>query len=202
MGIGVSKVAAVSLQVSDLDRSVRWYCDVLDLRLVREFVVTEELWGVVLLDTDAEYALVLQPLPPGASAANLRGSRPVVLAVDSRGCVEDIAGRLRRLGLRPKGPLTDPDGVLVDVADPDGILLRFRYVTAPASTAFRGVTYDAAGTITGTYEHARLSTPERLVPDRTPPVSDRPPEASAAEQPHAGGELPQASQGDRGRFGG
>lgn len=163
MGVGVSGVAAVTILVSDLARSTRWYCDVLDLAFIREFAVDGTLWGVVLLDTDAGFVFVLQDRATVPGVEDLRGTRPVVLAAPSQAFVDDMADRLRRMELSPRGPVSDPDGTFVEVADPDGIFLRFRHVAAEAPVTFQGVSYGAEG-VTGTYDRPRLQVPPRTAP--------------------------------------
>ncbi|MDH6537845.1 VOC family protein [Streptomyces sp. SPB4] len=161
MGVGVSGVAAVTILVTDLARSTRWYCDVLDLVFIREFAVDGALWGVVLLDTDANFVFVLQDKGTTPGVQDLRGTRPVVLAVPSRASVDNMVERLRGMGLGPRGPVTDPDGTIVDVTDPDGIILRFRHVPADVSLSFQGVSYGADGSIVGTYHRPHLQLPPR-----------------------------------------
>ncbi|WP_432246991.1 VOC family protein [Streptomyces sanyensis] len=161
MGAGVSGIAAVTILVSDLARSTRWYRDVLDLAFIREFAVDDALWGVVLLDTDANFVFVLQDKGTAPGVQDLRGTRPVVLAAPSRASVENTAERLRAMELSPRGPVTDPDGTFVDVADPDGIILRFRHVPDEVSLGFQGVSYSADGSVVGTYDHPRLQTSPR-----------------------------------------
>ncbi|MCH0539022.1 VOC family protein [Streptomyces sp. MUM 203J] len=163
MGVGVSGVAAVTVLVSDLARSTRWYCDVLDLTFIREFTVDGSLWGVVLLDTDARFVFVLQDRATVPGVEDLHGTFPVVLAAPSRAFVDGMADRLRRMGLSPRGPVSDPDGTIVEVADPDGIFVRFRHVAADAAETFQGVSYGAEG-ITGTYDRPRLRLPPRAAP--------------------------------------
>ncbi|MFJ3976155.1 VOC family protein [Streptomyces sp. NPDC090021] len=164
MGVGISGIAAVTVLVSDLARSTRWYCDVLDLAFIREFSVDSALWGVVLLDADANFVFVLQDMDTTPGVRDLRGTRPVVLAAPSRASVNTIAERLHDMGLSPRGPVTDPDGTFVDVTDPDGIILRFRHVADDVSLSFQGVAYGADGGITGTYDHPHLQLPPRDAP--------------------------------------
>lgn len=123
----------------------------LDLQFIREFTVDGAVWGVVLHDRDADFVIVLQDLSTAPGVRDLHGSRPLVLNAPSRETVESLAGRFGGLGLDPRGPVTDPDGTVVDVVDPDGIILRVRHVTSPPDTGFQGVAYDADGTVTGIY---------------------------------------------------
>ncbi|WP_435599873.1 VOC family protein [Streptomyces sp. C10-9-1] len=161
MGVGVSGIAAVTILVSDLARSTLWYRDVLGLTVIREFAVDGALWGVVLLDTDANFVFVLQDKGTAPGVQDLRGTRPVVLAAPSHASVENTAERLRDMALSPRGPVTDPDGTFVDVTDPDGIILRFRHVPDDVSLGFQGVSYSADGSVVGTYDSPRLQTPPR-----------------------------------------
>ncbi|MFE2476105.1 VOC family protein [Streptomyces sp. NPDC059389] len=100
-GVGVSGVAAVTILVTDLARSTRWYCDVLDLVFIREFAVDGSLWGVPLLDTDANFVSVLQDKGTTPGVQDMRGTRPVVLAVPSGASVDNMVERLRGMGLGP-----------------------------------------------------------------------------------------------------
>ncbi|QHY94231.1 Glyoxalase-like domain protein [Streptomyces sp. S4.7] len=144
-------IVATTAMVRDLTRSASWYCEVLDLQFIREFTVDGAVWGVVLHDRDADFVIVLQDLSTVPGVRDLHGSRPLVLNAPSRETVENLAGRFGGLGLDPRGPVTDPDGTVVDVVDPDGIILRVRHVTSPPDTGFQGVAYDADGTVTGIY---------------------------------------------------
>ncbi|WP_432198349.1 VOC family protein [Streptomyces sp. bgisy027] len=169
MGVGVTGIVAATVMVRDLTRSARWYCEVLDLRFIREFTVDGTVWGVVLHDQDADFVIVLQDLSTVPGVRDLHGSRPLVLKAPSRETVEKLAGRFARLGLDPRGPVTDPDGTAVDIVDPDGIVLRVRHVTSPPDTGFQGVAYDADNTVTGTYTTPALDvpTPSSVSPSNT-----------------------------------
>ncbi|PWE11024.1 hypothetical protein DD630_33830 [Streptomyces sp. BSE7F] len=121
-GFGV-RVRLALVLVRDLTRSARWYCERVGLRFIREFTVDGAVWGAVLHDQDADFVIVLQDLSTVPGGGDLRGSRPVVLGAPSREMVQKPAGRFGALGLDPRGPVTDPDGTVVDVVDPDGIVL-------------------------------------------------------------------------------
>lgn len=165
----VTGVAAVTLLVADLARSARWYADLLGLDYLREFRVDGRLWGVVLLHRPAGFVLLLQARETEPEARVPDGFRPVVLAAPSREFLDAMADRCRRLGAEPRGPSADPDGSVLDVTDPDGMILRFRHVTAdtggPGGKAppFLGITYDADAAVTGTYDTPALGLP----PSRT-----------------------------------
>lgn len=63
MGIGMTKVLHVKIPVTDLQRSVSWYCSLLELDLSREFVEQGVLRGAALSDpiVAALTAAVTQP---------------------------------------------------------------------------------------------------------------------------------------------
>jgi catechol 2,3-dioxygenase-like lactoylglutathione lyase family enzyme len=142
----------VKMPVSDLARSVAWYTTLLGLTLHREFVEGGELTGAVMLHPDGFVlsARLRQRVPGEPSFA---GFDLFSLGVTDRADLETLAARARQLGsecseIADRGV----DGYALDIADPDGVLVRF---LAPAenrsatqaidATGFVGVAFDDNG---------------------------------------------------------
>ena len=143
MGIGMTKVLHVKIPVTDLQRSVTWYCDLMDLDLSKEFIEDDELRGAALMSPEGGFAFALRLRQYCAGQPDLSGFDVVALHMATRESLEDLRRRCSELGAR----CTDiqdraPHEAVVDVSDPDGTLLRFYWVgrTDQADT-FVGVTF-------------------------------------------------------------
>ncbi|MEV5089409.1 hypothetical protein AB0N18_16090 [Streptomyces griseoincarnatus] len=145
--------------VRDLTRSARWYCERASLRFIREFTGDGAVRGAVLHDQDADFGIVLQDLSTVPGVGDLRSSRPVVLGAPSRRRCRSWPGGSARSGSTRAARVTDPDGTVVDVVDPNGIVSHVRHVTSPPDTGFQGVAYDADGTVTGTLQRRARRAP-------------------------------------------
>ena len=88
--------------------------------------------------------------------ADLRGEHPIIVRVSSRETLARIATRAAAQGYEPTTG-EHGDAAWVEVVDPDGICLRFAFVTNDMQT-FTGVTFGPNGEITE-YGQPRLKLP-------------------------------------------
>lgn len=151
----VLNIRQVKIPVTDLRRSVEWYTSLLGLKLHREFVEDGELAGAVLLHP-AGFAISvrLRTLVPGAPS--FAGFDLFSLGVASRDDLELLLPRARELGAA-HGEIVDRgnDGLHLDIADPDGTLVRFLTPAAVDGAGFVGVSFDHSGVPTF-YANPRL----------------------------------------------
>jgi len=161
MSIGMTKVHHVKIPVTDLQRSVAWYCKLLDLVPYREFVEQGALRGAALRSPEASFAFALRDRKFCASQPNLAGFDLVALQMASRETLADLAAKCDRLGIE-HGPVQDrgPDEAVVDVPDPDGTVLRFFWPRENEETLrFLGLSSDADGQ-PAFYDMPRLPVPD------------------------------------------
>jgi catechol 2,3-dioxygenase-like lactoylglutathione lyase family enzyme len=115
----------VSLTVSDLDTSARWYVDVLGLvEQFREDAPARK--AAVLRFANGAYAvgLVQHVGSPRASFdATITGLDHLAFAVSSRQDLHDWAARLADAGVEHSDPIEIPPGEILNFRDPDGIAL-------------------------------------------------------------------------------
>jgi catechol 2,3-dioxygenase-like lactoylglutathione lyase family enzyme len=141
----VQGVLVAMLPVSDLERSARFYRDLLGLRYRREFsredgVVT----GCALSAPGDAYAISLRLRDTTPGRADLREEHPLIMRVADRATLERIYAHADRLGFAPtRGEHLD--AAFVEVRDPDGICMRFGVVNR-SWDAFDGVRLAADGT--------------------------------------------------------
>ncbi len=136
----------VKIPVTDLQRSVSWYCELLDLGLWREFVEQGVLCGAVLTDEDRDLriALRLRDLISGTPA--FPGFDLFSLAVDSLDELDVVVARCDNLGLAHGETTTlGADGTIVDVPDPDDTVIRFIYLSPDRERSFAGVDFRSDG---------------------------------------------------------
>lgn len=100
---GVDGIAQVKLPVTDLECSIRWYRDLLDLRLWVEFVEDGVLRGAGLIDDQARYNIALRDRTVCASQPELRGFDVVALHPASRDVLDELIERCERLGIAHSG---------------------------------------------------------------------------------------------------
>ena len=125
----------INLVVSDLERSVRFYTEVLGFRKTAD-VVMEGDWIEAIIGLKGVRGLVAFVEPPGAvlpenSRANTQGLRHVAFRVDD---IAAMAARLRAAGVTLfSEPVRVPAGVVKFAAgdktllyflDPDGVILE------------------------------------------------------------------------------
>lgn len=140
-------IQQVKVPVSDLALSVRWYADLLDLTLMREFVEDGVVAGAVLTDVARSYLIGLRrrdrvPGQPGATP----GFDLFSLGVAGRQDLEGLAARCAALGIQAS-EIADrgPDGLALDVPDPDGTTIRFLTPFAEDGPPFAGVEFSPSG---------------------------------------------------------
>ncbi|HEY3217756.1 MAG TPA: VOC family protein [Candidatus Limnocylindria bacterium] len=130
----ITGIAHVELSVTDLDRSVEWYCRLLgahdawrgtnEERGFRACAIVEPETRTVLAFTEHESAkrVAFSPLVPGLDHLSFR--------VADRAAVEAWAAWMDELGIA-RDPIDDQGfAVAVNLRDPDGIALEF-YVLLP-----------------------------------------------------------------------
>jgi glyoxylase I family protein len=112
----------VGLTVTDMDRSLRFYCEVLGLELLRRLPRGGAGAAVAVLKIgDQEINVFSDP----AFAPARPGDNPAVidhfcLEVESA-TIDDLVGALRQAGVEiAKGPVQRRDGTSLFVSDPDG----------------------------------------------------------------------------------
>ncbi|MGQ0575451.1 MAG: VOC family protein [Pseudonocardia sp.] len=130
----------VKIPVTDLQRSVWWYCELLNLGLWREFVEQGVLCGAVLADEDRDLRIGLRLRETISGAPAFPGFDLFSLAVDSPDELRAIVARCDDLGL-VHGDVTmlGDDGTIVDVPDPDGTVIRFIRLSPDHERGFAGV---------------------------------------------------------------
>ena len=114
----------VALTVSDLDRSERWYADVLDL-------------GVAFREEGDDRRAVVMTFPHGPIGVGLvqfsgphdafdprrTGLDHVAFSVETKDELDAWADRLTAAGVEHSGAIDVPPGAILNLRDPDGIAL-------------------------------------------------------------------------------
>ncbi|GAA4866698.1 VOC family protein [Actinomycetospora straminea] len=163
MGIGMTKVLHVKLPVTDLARSVDWYCRLMDLALAYEFVEDGELRGAVLHAEEGGFNLALRLRRHCAGNPDLTGFDVVGLHMATRESLVGVRERCAALGATCT-EIQDrtPHEAVVDVTDPDGTLLRFYWADLTAvPDVFVGYEFDGDGP-PRVVEEPRLDAPRVL----------------------------------------
>lgn len=162
MGPGAVRIQQVKVPVSDLRRSVAWYQvawyqRLLELDLMREFVHRGVLHTVVLADRQAGFLIGLQCRATVSGMPPLPDFDLFSIGVPLLAALRDLIARCESLDVAC-GELVDdgPDGIHVDVPDPDGTLVRFRTQFPADGPAFCGMEHHANGTVT-IYDTPRLT---------------------------------------------
>jgi catechol 2,3-dioxygenase-like lactoylglutathione lyase family enzyme len=152
---GLDRIAQIKLPVTDLARSVSWYRQLLDLRLWTEFVEDGELRGAGLIDPRGRFNIALRDRRVCAGQPTLDGFDVVAFLPAARSVLEEMVARCEGLGIAHSGIQDTPAGPRLDIADPDGTVLRFYHFTE-STDGFTGVeTRD--GQFVGTYATPRLA---------------------------------------------
>ena len=147
MSIGMTRILHVKLPVTDLQRSVDWYCRLMDLVLTYEFVEDGELRGAVLHSPEGGFNVALRLRQHCTGTPDLTGFDVAGLHMESRESLAVVRERCAALGAACTG-IQDrgPHEAVVDVTDPDGTLLRFYWADlTEAPREFRRLEFDGDG---------------------------------------------------------
>ncbi|HEY5878048.1 MAG TPA: VOC family protein [Nakamurella sp.] len=157
-------IRQIKIPVTDLARSVHWYIRLLGLRLHREFVEGNVLAGAVMIHPNGFVISVrLRERVPGQPS--FAGFDLFSIAVAGRHDLEALAARARYLDSETSSIVDrGVDGYHLDVADPDGTMVRFlapadvdsANIDAVDGAGFVGVTFDHQG-VPSFYSTPRLS---------------------------------------------
>jgi len=157
VGVGIAGVRHIKLPVTDLERSVVWYRELLDLELWMEFVEGSELRGASLMDTDAGFMIALRLREHCASRPDLAGFDPVAFNLRSREILDVLVERAERLGTQHSGVREQGNfGASLDVLDPDSTHIRFIWVGPEHPTGFVGTVFGEDGRMSF-YDTPRLT---------------------------------------------
>ncbi|WP_328469477.1 VOC family protein [Actinoplanes sp. NBC_00393] len=146
---GLDRIAQVKLPVTDLARSVAWYRDLLDLRLWAEFREDGVVRGAALIDPLGRFNIALRDRTVCANSPDLRGFDVVAFLPGSRSVLAELIDRCARFGVAHSGIEETPAGPRLDIADPDGTVLRFYHFT-DSTDGFLGLE-SRDGQLVGTY---------------------------------------------------
>lgn len=161
MGIGITSVRHIKLPVTDLERSVSWYRELLDLEPWMEFVEGNELRGASLMDVDAGFMIALRLREHCASQPDLAGFDPVAFNLHSRETLDTLVKRAEQLGARHSGIREQGAfGASLDILDPDSTHIRFIWIGPEHPTTFIGTVFGDDGKPTF-YDTPRLTLPPR-----------------------------------------
>jgi catechol 2,3-dioxygenase-like lactoylglutathione lyase family enzyme len=177
MGVGMTKVLHVKIPVTDLQRSVDWYAQLMDLVMTREFIEDDELRGAALHSPEGGFAFALRLRVHCASQPALDGFDVVALHMATRDALTHLRERCTRLGI-PCTEIQDraANEAVLDVADPDGTILRFYWV------ADTGEPHSFTGLIFNGDASPQLTTEPRLKVPHLP--GDNNPIPAAPTPPH------------------
>jgi catechol 2,3-dioxygenase-like lactoylglutathione lyase family enzyme len=111
----------VGLKVTDMDRSLRFYCDGLGLELLRRSDRGPGVASAVLRVGDQEMNLFSNPgFAAGTSDGNPPGLDHFCLEIDSAS-IDELVAALAHAGIAvAKPPVKRSDGISLFVSDPDG----------------------------------------------------------------------------------
>lgn len=126
MSLPLDGVRQIKLPVTDLARSARWYADLFGLELAAEFFEDAAVRGVALADHGAGFVIGLREREYCANTPELDGFDVCAFMVSSPERMSTVVARCVELGIA-HGDIQDRGefGIAMDVADPDGTVLRF-----------------------------------------------------------------------------
>ena len=152
----IGRILQVKVPVTDRARSVAWYRRAFELELVREFVEHGQLAGAVPSNSKRTLLIGLRrrDLVPGTPA--FPGFDLFSFAVDSRAELDRLVTRFHELGVA-HSPIGDRgfDGAQLDVADPDGTVVRILSPFSDNAPAFQGIEFNDDGQ-PAFYDESRL----------------------------------------------
>ena len=126
MKLPILGVRQIKVPVSDLAISARWYADLFDLELANEFFEDGAVRGVVLADHGAGFVIGLRDREHCASRPVLDGFDVCAFLLRTPEDMSTVIARCAELGIEHGGVHDRGDfGIAMDVADPDGTVLRF-----------------------------------------------------------------------------
>ncbi|MBS2546403.1 VOC family protein [Catenulispora sp. NL8] len=139
----------IKLPVADLERSAKWYSDVLGARRLTELDHhrPDGTLFAVILDIPGIAGRVELRLDP-ATAGALHGYDFLTLTVEDRPALDAWAAHLDALGITHSPPIVALAGWLLVVPDPDGLRLRF-YTKQPHGLDESAVEFDSPWLGTG-----------------------------------------------------
>ncbi|GAB2505501.1 VOC family protein [Nocardia heshunensis] len=142
------RIRHVKLPVSDLARSVAWYCDLLDLRLAGEFREHGEVRGAQLMHPSG-FGIALREREYCAGKPDLAGFDVFALEVESVDELHAFAARADELEYT-RGEVFDlgDNGAALDIIDPDNLVLRLLVNNPFRADRFLGVDTDGQGGFT------------------------------------------------------
>ncbi|WP_196054743.1 VOC family protein [Nocardia aurantiaca] len=142
---GLTRIRHVKLPVSDLARSVAWYCDLLDLRLAGEFREEGELRGAQLMHPSG-FGIALREREYCAGTPDFGGFDVFALEVESVDDLHAFAARADELDAT-RGEVFDRGeyGAALDLVDPDDTVVRLLANNPFDATRFLGVDIDGKG---------------------------------------------------------
>ena len=121
-GVRLKALDHVGLKVSDMDRSLRFYCEGLGLELLRRSDKGPGMASAVLRIGNQEMNLFSDPAFSVAQAGSNSAGMDHFCFEVGNGSVEDLVAGLTRAGIAvAKGPVRRRDGVSLFVSDPDGV---------------------------------------------------------------------------------
>lgn len=100
--------------IADMDRAVRFYTEVLELKLAERF---GDHWATV--DAGKGLTIGLHPASPNYPAPGTNGA--TMIGLETKEKIEDVVGRLKERGVRTTGEIIRSEaGNFAHFQDPDG----------------------------------------------------------------------------------
>ncbi|WP_067710655.1 VOC family protein [Nocardia yamanashiensis] len=142
---GFARIRHVKLPVSDLARSVAWYCDLLGLELAGEFREQGVLRGAQLMHRSG-FGIALREREYCVGKPDLGGFDVFALEVDSVDDLHALAALADELECT-RGEVYDRGeyGAVLDIIDPDNLVVRFLANNPFRAGRFVGVDTDGKG---------------------------------------------------------
>lgn len=132
--VAITGIHHVKLPVSDLDRSVVWYCELFGLSTLTEFVEDGRVCGVALVHPPSGTGVALRDRDAIERPPRLDGFDVFAFALADRAGLEAFAARCDDLGVAYEGIHQASSGWAMQVIDPDGTAIRL-YADDPAAAA-------------------------------------------------------------------
>jgi catechol 2,3-dioxygenase-like lactoylglutathione lyase family enzyme len=151
-------IKQVKVAVTDLQRSVDWYCAVFELTLAREFVEHGRVAGAVVAPENRRFLIGLRLRSRIVGTPSFAGFDLFSLGAASAAELRTLAERCEALAVE-HGGLVDRgvDGVHLDITDPDGTVVRVLSPFARDTPPFLGVDFGTGDAPPVTYLEPRLA---------------------------------------------